>query len=180
MKTLNLKRLIRLMAGSLLLFIAVFMVLNAFMPPSKFPHLNWGPLLAGLSVAGVAVYLLTGAPPLAGGVVMKVLLSAGLGCLTPIAFVVGGEAFENTRWETLAGCVTTFLYCVVCQFWLSRKAGGGFRAGWPILVGMVGSLLAVCALSVAGGILHNWPMLVSGCVGGFAGALLSIRRGRRI
>jgi hypothetical protein len=179
MKTPNPKQLIRLVVGSLLLFISLFLMLSAFMPPSKFPLIQFGSLLGGLSMAGVAVYLFSGAPLLAG-VVMRVLLSAGLGFLTPLAFIVGGEVFENTRWETLAGCVATFLYCVTCQFWLLRKAGGGFRAGWPIMVGMVGSLLVACALLVAGGIFHNWPMVISGCVGVFAGALLSIRRSSRI
>jgi hypothetical protein len=109
-----------------------------------------------------------------------VLVSIGLGFVAPLVFILGASPFEvqgqSSIKETLGGCVTVVLYIAACQFWLSRK-GGGFRAAWPIMVGMVGSLLATSALLVQGGIFHNWPMVVSGCIGSFAGILLSIRRG---
>lgn len=108
---------------------------------------------------------------------MRVLLSAGLGFLAPLAFIVGGELFENTSQGKLAGHVGVVLYCSACQFWLPRKGTGGFPANWPILAGMIGGLLAANILFVQGGISHNWPMLVSGCIGGFVGVLLSVRRG---
>lgn len=109
-------------------------------------------------------------------VLFSVVVSIVLGFLATAAFIVGGSIFENTPRETLGGCAAVVLFCVVCQFWLSRRAGGGFGAGWPTLVGMLGSLLAMCILLVEGGIFHNWPMFLSGLIGSFAGVLLSIRR----
>jgi uncharacterized membrane protein HdeD (DUF308 family) len=109
--------------------------------------------------------------------VTRVLLGVVLGFLAGLAFIVGASAFENSRWETLAGCVAILLYCVACQFWLPRKGTGGFPANWPILAGMIGGLLAQCVLLVEGGLFNNWPLFVSGCVGGFVGILLSARRG---
>jgi hypothetical protein len=106
----------------------------------------------------------------------KVLLSIVLGILAPLAFIVGGSLFENTPGETLAGCVAAALYCAVCQFWLPRKGSGGLAANWPILAGMIGGLLVACAFLVAG---PKWSQFVSGCLGSFAGFLLSARRGRR-
>jgi hypothetical protein len=106
----------------------------------------------------------------------KVLLSIVLGFLAPLAFMAGGTLFENTPRMTLAGCVAIVLYCAACQFWLPRKGTGGFSANWPILAGMIGGLLAGCAFKVQGGLFHNWAQFVSGCLGSFAGFLLSTRR----
>jgi len=106
-----------------------------------------------------------------------VFLSIVLGILATLAFIVGGSFFENSRWETVAGCVAIFLYCGTCQFWLPRKGAGGFPANWPILAGMIGGLLAASVFLVEGAVFHNWPQFVSGCLGSFAGFLLTIRRG---
>ena len=109
----------------------------------------------------------------------KVLLSVVLGIVAPSAFIVGGAIFENTRGEALAGRVAIVLYCAACQFWLPGKGIGGFSAKWPILAGMIGGLLAGCAFMVEGGLFHNWAQFASGCLGSFAGFLLSTRRGSR-
>lgn len=110
----------------------------------------------------------------------RVLLAVVLGLVAPLAFVVGGSLFEvqgqNSSKEIVAGCVAIALYCAACQFWLSRKGSGGFRANWPMMVGMVGALLVACLLFIQGGLFHNWPQFISGCVGSFAGALLSVCR----
>lgn len=108
--------------------------------------------------------------------VAKVLFSIVLGILASLAFIVGGSLFENTPRETLAGCVAAILYCAACQFWLLRKSSGGFSANWPILAGMIGGLLVACAFLVEG---PKWSQFVSGCLGSFAGFLLSTRRGSR-
>jgi hypothetical protein len=47
------------------------------------------------------------------------------------------------------------------------------------LAGMIGGLLVACVFLVEGGLFHNWPQFVSGCLGSFAGFLLSTRRGNR-
>jgi hypothetical protein len=109
-------------------------------------------------------------------VLLSVLVSLVLGFVAAMAFIVGGSIFENTRWEAPGGYAAVVLFCVSCQFWLARRSGGGLGAGWPTLVGMLSSLLAVCILLVEGGILHSWPMFLSGLLGGFAGVLLSTRR----
>ena len=109
-------------------------------------------------------------------VLLSVLVSIVLGFVATAAFIVGGSIFENTPRETLGGLAAVALYCLVCQFWLSRRAGGGFGASWPTLVGMLGALLATCILLVEGGIHHNWPMFLSGLIGSCAGVLLTIRR----
>ena len=106
----------------------------------------------------------------------KVLLAIVLGILASLAFILGGSLFENTPRETLAGCVAVVLYCAACQFWLPRKGSGGFSANWPILAGMIGGLLVACAFLVEG---PKWSQFIAGCLGGFAGFLLSTRRGSR-
>ena len=103
----------------------------------------------------------------------RVVLAVGLGILAPLAFIVGGSLFENSRWETLAGYVAIALYCTACQFWLPRKGSGGLPASWPILVGIVGGLLAARAL----GMFPTWPQFICGCVAAIAGAALSALRG---
>ena len=105
--------------------------------------------------------------------ISRVVLAVGLGILAPLAFIVGGSLFENSRWETIAGYVAIALYCTACQFWLPRKGSGALPANWPILVGMVGGLLAARAL----GMFPTWPQFICGCVAAIAGAALSALRG---
>lgn len=111
-------------------------------------------------------------------------ISAGLGLLAPVAFILGAEPFEvpgqNSLKEILAGSVAVALYFAACQFWLVRGSTRAPRVNWPVLGAMIASLLAVCLLTVLleGG--RSWlfaglPMLISGCVGGVAGALLATR-----
>ncbi len=107
---------------------------------------------------------------------LSVLVSIVLGIVAVLASIVGGALLENTPMETLGGCIAVVLYCLACQFWLSRRSGGGFRASWPTLVGMVASLLVACLLWVKGGLFHNWPLFLSGCTGSLAGVLLTVRR----
>jgi len=112
-----------------------------------------------------------------------VLVSIVPGFLASLVFILGASPFEvqgknSSMQETLGGCAAVFLFSTACQFWLTRMGGGGFVIGLLVMAGMVGALLATCAHFVSGGISHNWPMLVSGCIGSFAGILLSIRRTR--
>jgi hypothetical protein len=116
---------------------------------------------------------------------LAVLVSIVAGFLASLVFIVGASPFEvqgqnSIRQETLGGCTAVFLFSVACQFWLTRMGGGGFVTGLLVIAGMVGALLTTCAQLVAGGVSHNWPMLVSGFIGGFVGMLLSVRRTRLI
>jgi hypothetical protein len=115
----------------------------------------------------------------------KVLFSAGLGLLAPVAFILGAEPFEvpgqNSLKEILAGSVAVALYFAACQFWLARGSVRVHRINWPVLKAMIASLLAMCLLPILleGG--QSWlfaslPMLVSGCIGGLGGALLAPRK----
>ena len=108
--------------------------------------------------------------------ISRVVLAIGLGILAPLAFIIGGSLFENSRWETIAGYVAIALYCTACQFWLPRKGSGGLPTNWPILVGMFGGLLAARALKM----FPNWPQLICGCVAAIAGVALSALRGGRV
>ena len=112
-----------------------------------------------------------------------VLVSIVPGFLASLVFILGASPFEvqgqnSMMKETLGGCAAVFLFSTACQFWLTRMGGGGLVIGLLVMVGMFGTDLITCAHFVSGGISHNWPMLVSGCIGSFAGILLSIRRTR--
>ncbi len=111
-----------------------------------------------------------------------VLLSVVLGFVAPLAGIVGAAPFEvlgqDPIQERVAGWLAVALYVALCQLWLSRKRDG-FRANWPMMVGLLGSLLIACVLLVQGGIFHNWPLFISGCIGSFAGLLLANRHGGR-
>ena len=115
----------------------------------------------------------------------KVLFSAGLGLLAPFVAILGAELFEvpgqNSIKEIAAGALAVALYCAACQFWLARIGSRDLHVDWPVLGAMVAPLLAVCLLAVAveGGrtwLFFGLPVLVSGCVGCFVGALLGARR----
>jgi hypothetical protein len=115
--------------------------------------------------------------------VIIVLFSIIPGFLASLVFILGASPFEvqgqnSAMQETLGGCAAVFLFSTACQFWLARMGGGGLVIGLLVMAGMSGTDLITCAHSVSGGISHNWPMLVSGCIGSFAGILLSIRRTR--
>lgn len=112
--------------------------------------------------------------------IIIVLVSIVAGFLASLVFILGASPFEvrGQNYETLGGCAAVFLFFTACQFWLTRIGGSGFVTGLLVMVGMVGALLATCAQFVSGGVSHNLPMLVSGCIGSFAGILLSIRRTR--
>lgn len=112
------------------------------------------------------------------------LISAGLGLLAPFVAILGAELFEvpgqNSIKEIVAGALAVALYCAACQFWLARMGSRGLRVNWPVLGAMVAPLLAVCLLVVAveGGrtwLVFGLPVLISGCVGSFVGALLGAR-----
>ena len=112
-----------------------------------------------------------------------VLVSIVAGFLASLVFILGGSPFEvqgqnSAMQETLGGGAAVFLFSAACQFWLTRMGGGGFVIGLLVMAGMFGADLTTCAHYVSGGISHNWPILVSGCIGSFAGILLSIRRTR--
>jgi hypothetical protein len=112
-----------------------------------------------------------------------VLASIVPGFLASLVFILGASPFEvqgqnSMMKETLGGCAAVFLFSTACQFWLTRMGGGRLEIGLLVMAGMFGTDLITCAHFVSGGISHNWPMLVSGCIGSFAGILLSIRRTR--
>jgi hypothetical protein len=114
-----------------------------------------------------------------------VLISIVPGFLASLVFIVGASPFEvqgrNTmQQEALGGCAAVFLFSMACQFGLTRMGGGGFVTGLLVMAGMLGAHLTTCAQLVSGGISHNWPMLLSGCIGSFVGMSLSIRRTRLI
>lgn len=112
------------------------------------------------------------------------LVAVGLGLLAPFVAILGAELFEvpgqNSIKEIVAGALAVALYCAACQFWLARMGSRGLRVNWPVLGAMVAPLLAVCLLAVAveGGrtwLFFGLPVLISGCVGSFVGALLGAR-----
>jgi hypothetical protein len=112
-----------------------------------------------------------------------VLISIVPGFLASLVFMLGGLPFDvegqnSMMKETLGGCAAVLLFSTACQFGLTRMGGGGLVTGLLVMAGMVGALLATCAHFVSGGIPHNWPMLVSGGIGSFAGILLSVWRTR--
>ena len=112
-----------------------------------------------------------------------VLVSIVPGFLASLVFILGALPFDvqgqnSMMKETLGGCAAVFLFSTACQFWLTRMGGGGLVIGLLVMAGMFGTDLITCAHFVSGGISHNWPMLVSGCIGSFAGILLSVWRTR--
>lgn len=117
--------------------------------------------------------------------VLVVLISIILGFLASLVFILGGQPFEvqgqnSYLQETLGGCTAVFLFATACQFWLTRMGGGGWLVGWFVWAGMLATDLITQAHFVAGGIIHNWPSLVTAGVGGFAGILLSVWRTRKL
>jgi hypothetical protein len=114
---------------------------------------------------------------------MIVLASIVPGFLASLVFILGALPFEvrgqnSMMKETLGGCSAVFLFSTACQFWLTRMGGGGLVIGLLVMAGMFGTDLITCAHFVSRGISHNWPMLVSGCIGSFAGIPLSIWKTR--
>ena len=102
-----------------------------------------------------------------------VLVSIISGFLASLVFIVGASPFEvqgqNTmQQETLGGCAAVFLFSTACQFGLTRMGGGGLVTGMLVMAGMVGALLTTLRSACGGGFFHNWPMVVSGCIGIFA------------
>jgi hypothetical protein len=112
----------------------------------------------------------------------KVPQSVLLGFPSFIAFMIGAELFEtrgaNSMKEILAGSLTLALYQAICQFFLMRKGTFGLRACWPTMAGMNAALLFVFLLIVVAnepGVVWSQgvPMLLSGCIGTFIGAVLA-------
>jgi hypothetical protein len=114
----------------------------------------------------------------------RVFCAAGLGLLAPFAYILGAEPFEvpgqNSLKEILAGSLALALYLGACQFWIARKGNRAPRVDWPVLLAMAASLviMGLLIVLVEGG--RSWlysalPMVVSGGVGSFIGALLAAR-----
>lgn len=114
-----------------------------------------------------------------------VLLSVGLGLLTPIVYILGAEPFEtpgqNPPAEILSGSVAVILYFTVSDFLLVRATRRASSVSWPIPATLLLSLLAPCLLVILleGG--RSWlysalPMFVSGCLGVAIATLLPGRR----
>jgi hypothetical protein len=112
----------------------------------------------------------------------RVLLSIVLGLAAPFVLILGASPFEvpgqNSIKEIVAGSVTVALYLAVCQFLVAPRESRRLGAKWPTMVAMAASLLAVCLLIVAleGGkawLFSAAPMLIPGCLGILAGAVLA-------
>jgi membrane protein DedA with SNARE-associated domain len=73
-----------------------------------------------------------------------------------------------------------FLFVAACQFGLTRltrKGGAGLLDAGLVMGAFIGSLLITVAQHVSGGNFHNWPMILSACIGSIAGMLPSLRAG---
>jgi hypothetical protein len=103
-----------------------------------------------------------------------VVLSAVVGFFTPFVFILGAEPF------LLSGCVPVALYLAIAQFFIARKGDTGLRGKWPTLAAMdapiVGWVLFIAAVEKRDVVFAQAvPMLLSGCAGSLAGALVAAR-----
>ena len=114
----------------------------------------------------------------------RVLLSIFLGLLAPFVFIIGASAFEvvgqNSLKEIVAGSLAVALYLAFCQFCVAPRGSRGFGAKWPTLVAMTAPLLVAVALITLVErpnvlLVQGLPLLISGCFGIFAGAVVAGR-----
>ena len=114
--------------------------------------------------------------------VQRIIISFGLGFVSPIAFVLGAEPFEvsgaSSVKEIAGGCIAVALWLAIGQYWIARKAGSGLRCSWPgvttadlVLLGWF--LFMTAAESPRTVISQGVPMLVSGCFGSLAGSVIA-------
>ena len=122
---------------------------------------------------------------------VKVMISALLGILVPIAYILGGEPGQHMGGITggiTGGGLAVVLYCAIVQFCIARK-GHGLAANWPTLVAMLLFLpVPLVFLSFLVWTQHpdynyirhhiltsELPMLISGYLGSFLGVVLAAR-----
>jgi len=114
----------------------------------------------------------------------KVSFSLVLGLLAPAMFIIGAEPFEvrgrTSIKEIVAGSLAVALYLAFCQFCVAPKGSRGLGAKWPTLVAMTAPLIVMFVFMALREKPHTvleqgLPMLISGCCGIFAGAVLAGR-----
>ena len=125
----------------------------------------------------------------------KVLLSLLVGLLAPIVFYIGVEPFwvheRASIMGVVAGSLAVALYLAFYQFWLVPKESHGFAAKWPTLTAITAPLFFIVAWKYArvafsegpvGPVFGDAgmdrllvPLLIAGCVGSCAGAVLAGR-----
>ena len=124
----------------------------------------------------------------------NVLLSLLIGFLAPFVFFMGAEPFGVHGRISIMGIVAGFLAVALClafyQFWFAPKRSRGFWAKWPTLVAMTAPLFVMVALKLAKLAFHEGPggpvftreidrllvpLLIAGCFGSCAGAVLAGR-----
>ena len=112
------------------------------------------------------------------------MLPLFLGLLAPAAFILGAEPFavrgRTSIKEIVGGCVAVALYLAICQFLVARKRNRGLGAIWPTLVAMIAPLMVMVVVIALVEKSHTvlvqgLPMLISGCFGSLAGAVLAGR-----
>ena len=115
----------------------------------------------------------------------KVPQSILLGMPSFAAFIIGAEFFETpgttSLKEILAGSLTLAVYQAICQFFLMRKSTLRLRACWPTVAGMNVPLIFILLIVVVAekrSVVWSQgvPMLLSGCIGTFVGAVLATRK----
>lgn len=116
--------------------------------------------------------------------VKRIAISFWLGFSSVFVFVLGAEPFDAPRptpvKAILVGCTALALFLAVGQFWIVRKGGLGLRAVWPGLVAtdlaVLGWFLFMVAFETRSNVLSRGvPMLLSGCFGSLAGAVIAAR-----
>ncbi|MFY9923900.1 MAG: hypothetical protein WAK51_05410 [Opitutaceae bacterium] len=110
----------------------------------------------------------------------KVCFSFLLGLTSLMVFFVTESALavpgRNPVLGIVGACLVGAPYLAFCQFWLAPRGAHGFRPRWPALAAMTLPLFGVLALVEREAILPQAvPMLLSGGLGIFAGAVIAGR-----
>lgn len=117
----------------------------------------------------------------------RILMSIGLGLLTPFIAILGAEPFEvpgkNPLMERVGGGLAVALYCAACQFWLARRNAKAATSTWPSVAAMVLAIGAICLLVIVAEGGQSWrffavPVLVAGFIGAVVGMVLGRGTGR--
>ncbi len=106
-----------------------------------------------------------------------------LGFLSPLIYFVIGETLVITL--GLAGFYATFLLMAacffICQYQLSRGQANALRQDWPIMLALnvVPLLMAIIMMAMGDDLAPVLEVLLSGCVGTFAGAVMAAQIARK-
>jgi hypothetical protein len=122
-----------------------------------------------------------------GGSAMKrILMSFGLGLLSPFLAILGAEPFDvpgkNRLMERVGGGLAVALYCAACQFWLARRNAKAAISSWPSVAAMILAIGTICLLVILAEGGQSWryfavPVLVAGSIGAVSGMVLGRRTG---